>query len=124
MKDELKGKRMKEFVGLRAKVYSFKVEDGKEVKKLKGISKVAVEHKLVHDDYVRCLFDNLEFFVGCHKIQSHNHKISTEYVMKLALANFDDKRYIQKDNISSLPYGHYKIHNNDNIEDDCNDNDE
>ena len=39
MKDELSGKIMVKFVGLRAKTYSYLTDDGKEDKKAKGIKK-------------------------------------------------------------------------------------
>jgi len=38
MKDELGGKIMTEFIGLRAKLYSYKMLDEKETKKCKGIT--------------------------------------------------------------------------------------
>ena len=43
MKDELGGKIMTEFVGLRAKLYSYKMLDEKETKKCKGIKKSVVD---------------------------------------------------------------------------------
>ena len=39
MKDELGGKIMKEFIGLRLKMYSYKIGDKDEPKKCKGIKK-------------------------------------------------------------------------------------
>ena len=39
MKDEISGKIMVKFVGLRAKTYSYLTDDGKEDKKAKGIKK-------------------------------------------------------------------------------------
>ena len=38
-KDEVAGRQITHFVGLRPKLYSFKVEDDKIVKKCKGIKK-------------------------------------------------------------------------------------
>ena len=43
MKDELAGKIMTEFVGLKAKLYSYKMLDEKETKKCKGIKKSVVD---------------------------------------------------------------------------------
>ena len=40
MKDELGGKFMTEFVGLRAKSYSYLIDDGREDKKAKGKQKL------------------------------------------------------------------------------------
>ena len=57
-KDELKGKTLLEFIGLRAKVYSFIYEDNDEnveVQKCKGMKKSVVRKKINHDHYKRCL---------------------------------------------------------------------
>jgi len=51
MKNELGDKTMKEFVGLSAKLYSYKISDGKETKKCKGVEKTVVDKKITHDDY-------------------------------------------------------------------------
>jgi len=51
MKDEAAGKITQEFVGLRAKQYSFKMwEDSSEHKKCKGIRKNVVKNRISHDD--------------------------------------------------------------------------
>ena len=44
MKDEAGGKIIEEFVGLRAKLYSYKMFEGKEEKKCKGIKKVVIKN--------------------------------------------------------------------------------
>ena len=46
MKDEAGGKIIEEFVGLRAKLYSYKMFEGKEEKKCKGIKKSVVIKKI------------------------------------------------------------------------------
>ena len=43
MKDELGGKIMKTFVGLRAKIYSYLIDDGSEDKKAKGTEKCVIK---------------------------------------------------------------------------------
>ena len=58
-KDEAGGLVVTEFVGLRAKLYSFKmaIADGyKEEKKCKGIKKAVIEKHITFDDYKKCLF--------------------------------------------------------------------
>ena len=55
MKDEAGGKIIEEFVGLRAKLYSYKMFNGKEEKKCKGIKKSAVKKDISHENY-RLLF--------------------------------------------------------------------
>ena len=46
MKDELARKVMKKFVGLRAKTYSYSIDDGSEDKKAKSTKKCVVKRKL------------------------------------------------------------------------------
>jgi hypothetical protein len=42
-------------------------------------------------------------------IRSYNHDLYSVAVHKLVLSNQDDKRFILKDGIRSLPWGHYAI---------------
>ena len=43
MKDELGGKMMRKFVGLRAKTYSYLIDGGSQVKKAKGTKKCVIK---------------------------------------------------------------------------------
>ena len=54
-KDEAGGKTIKEFVGLRAKLYNFKMGEGGESKKCKGVKKQVVESSISYEDYKTCL---------------------------------------------------------------------
>ena len=56
MKDEAGGKIIEGFVGLRAKLYSYKMFEGKEEKKCKGIKKAVIKKQISFDDYKECLF--------------------------------------------------------------------
>ena len=51
IKDELGGKIMTKFVGLRAKSYSYLIDDGKEDKKAKGTKKCVIKRKLKFENY-------------------------------------------------------------------------
>ena len=55
VKDKLGGKIMIEFVGFRAKTYSFLIDDGSEDKKAKGTKKCVIKRKLKFEDYKNCL---------------------------------------------------------------------
>ena len=55
MKDEAGGKQITEFVGLRSKLYSFKIDE-KEEKKCKGVKKSEVKRTINFKDYKDCLF--------------------------------------------------------------------
>ena len=53
MNDEL-GKIMAKFVGLRAKTYSYLIDDGSEDEKAKGIKKCVIKIKLKFENYENC----------------------------------------------------------------------
>ena len=106
-KDETGGKIITEFVGLRAKLYSFKTDDGKETKKDKGIKKSVVENSIRFDDYKECLENKVNQMREMQVIRSYKHFVYTETVNKVALSADDDKRIICKDGKHTLPYGHY-----------------
>ena len=104
MKDELGGKIMKEFISLRPKMYSYRVEES-EPKKCKGIKKCVVKKTITFKDYKRCLFEGLNIHRSQMMFRSKKHKIKTLEVNKLALHREDDKR-ISIDGIASLAMGH------------------
>ena len=108
-KDEAAGKIIKEFVGLRAKLYSFIMEDGKENKRCKGVKKQVVESSITHEDYKTCLRTGKEQLRKQNIIRSYEHEVYTEEVNKIALSSIDDKRYILSDGIHTLAWGHYRI---------------
>ena len=108
-KDEAGGKPIKEFVGLRAKLYSFKMDEGKENKKCKGIKKAVVERSITHKDYLTCLITGIEQLRRQNIIRSYEHVLYTEEINKIALSAADDKRYLLKDSFDTLAWGHYKI---------------
>ena len=98
-KDEVAGKQITHFVGLRPKLYSFKIEEDKEVRKCKGIKKNVIKKKLDFDDYVKCLFSGEKEMRKMKIIRSEKHDIYSKEVNKIALSNEDDKRKILKDSV-------------------------
>ena len=103
-KDEVAGKQITHFVGLRPKLYSFKVEDEKELKKCKGIKKNVVKKKIYFDDYVKCLFSGERQMRKMKIIRSDRHDIYSKEVNKIALSNDDDKRQVLEDYIHTLAF--------------------
>ena len=51
MKDELGGKNVVKFVGLKAKTYSYLIDDNNEDKKAKGTKKCVIKRKLKFENY-------------------------------------------------------------------------
>ena len=108
-KDEAAGKIIKEFVGLRAKLYSYKMDEGKENKKCKGVKKQVVEDNITHEDYKTCLLTGKEILRKQNILRSYDHEVYTEEVNKIALSAADDKRYLLKDSFDTLAWGHHRI---------------
>lgn len=113
-KDELNGKIMTEFVGLRAKCYAVRSLDGKlyneKMKKAKGVKKSVLKRKITFDDYIKCIEDNCTVIEKQNTIRSIMHRVYSIQQQKIALSPFDDKRYIIKpEGIDTLAWGHYSI---------------
>lgn len=107
---------IKEFVGLRPKMYSliYDVKDGisieKEKRTAKGIAKCAIDKEIRHIHYKQSLFDNKMTLNEMDLIRSENHILYINTIRKTGLCNFDDKRY-WRNSINSYAYGHYSIPN-------------
>ena len=109
MKDETAGKPIKEFVGLRSKMYSLLV-DGKEKKTAKGIKKSVIRRDLCHAAYRDVLLNETVTRATMNLIRSHHHKVFSISCNKLALSSFDDKRYVLDDKVHTRAHGHYLNH--------------
>jgi hypothetical protein len=107
LKDEACGEIIDEYVGLRAKLLTYRMHEGKEHKKCKGVKKKVVEKNITFDDYKECLFSGIEQYRKMNVIRSRGHEIYTETLNKIALSANDDKRIIMQDGIHTLAYGHY-----------------
>ena len=101
-KDEVAGRQITHFVGLRPKLYSFKVEESSTTKKCKGIKKNVVKKCITFEDYVKCLFSGEKQMRSMNIIRSENDDIYSKEVNKVALSNEDDKRILTEDKIHTL----------------------
>ena len=114
MKDEYNGKLIKEFIGLKAKMYSCKIVQNDndseyiENKKIKGIKKSAVD-QLKMSDFKCCLFEDKNYKSSMYVFRSKLHNLYTEAVEKISLCNADDKRIMMSNKIDTYAYGHYKV---------------
>ena len=108
-KDEVNGNVIDEFLGLRAKLYSYKMFEGEESKKCKGVKKSVVKKSITHEDYKKCLTNRKPQLRKMNVIRSYKHNVFTEEVNKVALSANDDKRYILEDGINTLALEHYRI---------------
>lgn len=113
LKDENNGDCMLEFVGLRAKMYSYRVNHMKNPikKKAKGVKKYVLDNKITFDDYLKCIESNSEVTNSQNTIRSKKHTVFTIKQTKILLSPFDDKRKIMANGIDTMPHGHYSLEN-------------
>ena len=104
-KDEAGEKQIAEVVGLRAKLYSYKMINGSEDKKGKGCQRMlqkGVFNSMTIES--ACQQEGTTSKNECHTKQLY--KIYTEEIYKIGLSSDDDKRSIMADGIHTLAYGH------------------
>ena len=91
-KDELGGKIMKELCALRAKIYTYLMDDDSEKKKAKGIKRcVITKRRLIFENYKDSLFNNKTILKSQLRFKSDHNYVYTEEVNKITL-NSDDGR--------------------------------
>ena len=96
---------MKEFCALRAKTYSYLMDDNSEVKKSKGTKKCVIKRRLMFENYKDSLFNNKTILKSQLRFKSNYHNVYTEEVNKIALNSNDDKRLQTSDRVTTYPYG-------------------
>ena len=113
-KDELGGKIMTEFCALRAKAYSFLIDDFSDDdyeknkitnKKAKRTKKSVKKRELMFENYKDSLFNDKIILRSQQRFRSDHHRVYTEEVNKIALISNDDKRIQTFDKVTTFPYG-------------------
>ena len=106
-KDELAGMPIEEFCALKPKLYS--IIAGQNAKmSAKGTKKYA-QTKLTHEMFKKTLQKSDLLRLENIKFSSEKHQIHTVCVNKTALSAYDDKRYINTDRTTTIPFGHYSL---------------
>ena len=101
---------IRQFVGIRAKMYSIRCQDQKWNKvKAKGIIKAYRQRKLRHKHFVRALCKKKTTKAKFWQIRSSVHNLKTVFVSKNSLNPCDCKRYILCNGVNTLSYGHYSL---------------
>ena len=106
--DELGGKIMQEFVGLKPKMYSIQFNEGQQKLSAKGVSRYA-QNSLKHDVYKHVISSSNIVKTNNVRIGANRHQLETISTNKVSLSAFDDKRYILENGIDTLPFGHYLV---------------
>ncbi|XP_031783868.1 uncharacterized protein LOC103317258 isoform X1 [Nasonia vitripennis] len=109
MKDECNGEILTEFVGLRSKMYSTRVNNQDSMKKIKGIKASVVKKTIEFNDYLDCLKNSCIQSREQYAIRSKLHNVETIKQRKIALSPYDDKRFLQENSTDTLAWGHYNI---------------
>ena len=103
--NELGAKIMKEFCAIRAKTYSYLMDDNSEVKKSKGTKKCVRKRKTMFENYTDCVFNDKIILKSQQRFKSDHHKVHTEEFNKIALSSADDKRLEAFNKIETYRYG-------------------
>lgn len=112
MKDEVCGEIITEFVGLRSKMYSIRINGIDKIKKAKGIKKNIINKKIHFADYYNCVKEHCIITKTQNTILSKLHNVFSIKRSKKVLNPYDDKRYILNNKIDTVPWGHYSIPKN------------
>ena len=104
MKDEYGGKSIVKFVGLKSNMYSILDESNNEKSTSKGHNAFTE-----FQEFYETLFKKKVLRHTMSGIKSKNHNLVTYEANKRSLSCFDDKRYILKNRINTLAYGHKDI---------------
>ena len=116
-KDEADGLPIREFIGLRSKMYSILVDNGKQKNTAAGVKKCVRNRELTHDLYRRTLMGSSmitdppqpleDHWIRQMTFRSHNHTVYTVDQCKVGLTRYDDKRWITQGGVVTRPHGHY-----------------
>ena len=96
---------MKEFCALRAKTYTYLMDDDNEKKKAKGIKKCIMKGSLKFENYKDSLFNDKTILLSQLRSESNYHDVYTEEVNKIALSGNEDERLQTSDRVTTYPYG-------------------
>ena len=110
-KDEMGGKPIEEFIGLRSKMYSILASNGNTKKTAKGVSRRVKDEVITHQDYKETLFKKKTMKHLQTRILQKEHELFTSEVVKSSLSPFNDKKWVERDGDTfiSYSYGHYKV---------------
>ena len=93
-KDENPNDFIKEFIGLRSKLYVIKTVSNKEDKKCKGYNRKFRDTLLNFQKYEKCHKDLNQYRFPLITIRGFDHQLYTVLQNKVVLNNFDSKMYI------------------------------
>ena len=75
----------------------------------KGIKKSFLKRHMRHEQYLNVLRTRQITHAKFLNFQSKRHRIYTVEFNKVCLSAYDDKRFVLKDGVGTLPHGHFKL---------------
>lgn len=88
---------------------STRTQNQPDVLKAKGVKKTVLANTITYDDYYNCLFNKEVIKREQNTIRSVLHQLRTEKQLKVSLSSNDDKRFIIPGSTDTLPWGHWRI---------------
>ena len=85
-KDETAGVPIREFIGLKSKMYSVSLDNEKDSKKAKGVKRNVVRKGISHRDYLQVLNQSKVMHHKMKTIRSDCHQISSYEINKISLS--------------------------------------
>ena len=92
-----------------SKMYSILLDIKKSIKRAKGVKKHVLKKEIIHEKYREVLSKKKTLHHPMNMIRQEFHRLYTIRVNKISLSAQDTMRYILKDGIHTLAYGHYKL---------------
>ena len=109
LKSEYGNEVVKEFVGLKSKLYSIIYGNNLNKNTAKGLQKAILNKFVRHKHYLNVIRNSIAYNSTMRRIQSKEHKVSTILQKKMIFTPLDDKKYILPNGQDTLPFGHYSI---------------
>ena len=91
---------MKEFFALKAKIYTYLIND-----EAKGVKRCVVKRRLMFENYKDSLLNNKTIIRSQLRFKSDHHHVYTEEVSKIAINSSNNERLQTFDRITTYPYG-------------------
>jgi len=107
-KDECNGVPPVEFVGLRAKMYSLLLPNGKSKSTAKGIKSSFAKRHVKHELYKKCLLSSAAPLQPTTKLAAKTTSCQPTH-HKIRPLPYDDKLWLLSNSSDTLAHGHYEI---------------
>ena len=89
------------FLGVRAKAWTYLVDDGSEIKKSQRNKKECNKKDIMVKNYEDCLLNNKIILKSQQVFRSDCHNVYTVEINKIAVSSDDDKRLQTSDRIAT-----------------------